>query len=507
MPVMQNKHPNALINEMFNAEHFRETGHALIDMLSQHLADNTDAKRLVVNWQEPVAEDSHWQAAIPTSARLDRATLLQTLEKQILANSLAIHHPRNMGHQVATPLPIAALCDLVASLTNQAMTIYEVGPSATMLERQVVRWLCNLIDDTNTASGGVLTSGGAMANLTALLAARQIAASQIDSKINNKEKWNAWKTGLNGQARLCILASEHAHYSIARAAGIMGLGSDAVIKVATDSEGRMDTAALKLAHQHCQESDLHIIAVVASAGCTPTGIIDSLQAIGEFCQAHHLWFHVDGAHGASALLSEQHRKKLKGIELADSVIWDGHKLLYMPATVSAVLFKNAAHADAAFAQEASYLFQEEDEAQEERTKTTKPEAFNISYRTLECTKRMMALKLWVAFSLYGTHGLGALVDEAFSKAQLFAEKIKQHPSFELRLHPQTNIVCFRHQAPNLRASELNQHQTNIRKKLVESGAFHLTQVELHGNIWLRTTLMNPFTTETDLDALLSAISN
>lgn len=490
---MQTKHPNTLINEMFNAEHFRETGHALIDLLSQHLADNIDAKRPVLNWQDPVTEDSNWQAPLPTSATMNSTTLLQTLEKQILANSLAIHHPRNMGHQVATPLPIAALYDLVASLTNQAMTIYEVGPSATMLERQVIRWLCNLIDDTNTTSGGVLTSGGAMANLTALLAARQIAAKKM--------QWNAWKTGLNGQARLCILASEHAHYSIARAAGIMGLGSDAVIKVATDSEGRMDVAALKAAHQNCQSSDLHIIAVVASAGCTPTGSIDPLQAIGEFCQAHGLWFHVDGAHGASALLSEQHRNKLQGVELADSVIWDGHKLLYMPATVSAVLFKNATHADAAFAQEASYLFQEEDDEVE----ATKPEAFNISYRTLECTKRMMALKLWVAFSLYGTHGLGALVDEAFSKARLFAEKIKQHPSFELLLVPQTNIVCFRHQVPNLTVSELNTHQTKIRKQLIESGAFHLTQVELHGDVWLRTTLMNPFTMETDLDALLSAI--
>jgi L-2,4-diaminobutyrate decarboxylase len=366
----------------------------------------------------------------------------------------------------------------------------------------VIRWLCNLIDDTNTTSGGVLTSGGAMANLTALLAARQIAANEISRKTNSQTKWNAWKTGLNGQARLCILASEHAHYSIARAAGIMGLGSDAVIKVATDSEGRMDVAALKLAYQHCQESYLHIIAVVASAGCTPTGSIDLLQAIGEFCHSQGLWFHVDGAHGASALLSEQHRNKLQGIELADSVIWDGHKLLYMPATVSAVLFKNAAHADAAFAQEASYLFQEQHEEE-----SIKPEAFNISFRTLECTKRMMALKLWVAFSLYGSNGLGLLVDEAFSKAQLFSEKIKQHASFELLLEPQTNIVCFRHQVPNLTASELNTHQTKIRKHLIESGAFHLTQVELHGNIWLRTTLMNPFTMESDLDALLSAIGN
>lgn len=494
---MKASHPNPLIAEMFDAENFSETGHALINLLSQHLADNLTAKRSVLNWQDPVTEDENWQAPLPKTAIIDTTTLVETLEKKILRNSLAIHHPRNMGHQVATPLPVAALFDLVAALTNQAMTIYEVGPSATMLERQVIRWLSHLIDDKNTLSGGVLTSGGAMANLTALLAARQIAASKID---HNQRQWNAWQTGLSGQKRLCILASEHTHYSIARAAGIMGLGSDAVIKVATDDQGRMEITALKAAYQTCQHANLHVMAVVANAGCTPTGSIDPLQTIGEFCQAQHLWFHVDGAHGASALLSEQHRNKLKGIELADSVIWDGHKLLYMPATVSAVLFKNAAHADAAFAQEASYLFQEND-----GDEAIKPEAFNISYRTLECTKRMMALKLWVAFSLYGTSGLGALVDEAFNKAQCLAEKIKRYPHLELLLQPQTNIVCFRHQRPHLTKDKLNLHQTMIRKRLVESGAFHLTQVEIHGNIWLRTTLMNPFTMDSDLDALLSAI--
>jgi len=501
---MKPLHNNPLIAEMFNPEFFRETGHALINLLSQHLTENLDNKRPVLNWKNPASEDKNWRAPLPKNPTLDVNSLIKTLEKNILTNSLAIHHPRNMGHQVSTPLPIAALCDLLASLTNQAMTIYEVGPCATMLERQVIRWLCNLIDGQNLASGGVLTSGGAMANLTALLAARQIAANKIYTRKNNNNQthWDAWKSGLSSETRLCILASEHAHYSIARAAGIMGLGSDAVIKVATDDQGGMEINALESAYQNSRKSNLHVIAVVASAGCTPTGSIDPLLAIGAFCKTHNLWFHVDGAHGASALLSELHRDKLEGIELADSVIWDGHKLLYMPATVSAVLFKDAIHADAAFSQEASYLFQDDDESD-----STVPEHFNISYRTLECTKRMMALKLWAAFSLYGTSGLGELVNEAFIKAQLLADKIKQHPNYELLIAPQTNIVCFRHRPDHISESELNLHQMAMRKKLIESGSFHITQVEIHKSIWLRTTLMNPFTTDSDLDALLKAIDN
>jgi L-2,4-diaminobutyrate decarboxylase len=159
----------------------------------------------------------------------------------------------------------------------------------------------------------------------------------------------------------------------------------------------------------------------------------------------------------------------------------------MPATVSAVLFKQAQHSFAAFAQQASYLFQGSSESDE---------FYNTSYRTLECTKRMMGLKLWAAFSLYGAEGLGQLVDQVFATARVLAAKLQATPGFELLQTPETNIVCFRYRADD---------QSMLRKSLVESGAFHLTQVTLHEKTWLRTTVMNPFTTEHDLDALLEAI--
>jgi L-2,4-diaminobutyrate decarboxylase len=277
----------------------------------------------------------------------------------------------------------------------------------------------------------------------------------------------------------------------------MGLGTDSVIKIATDKNGKLDLKALQNAHQTCLENQETIIAVVANAGCTPTGSIDPLQAIGEYCQAHDLWFHVDGAHGASALLSGIHREKLSGIALADSVVWDGHKLMYMPAAVSAVLFKNEQHSYAAFSQDASYLFQGDNH---------EDEAFNFSYRTLECTKRMMALKLWAAFSLYGTAGMSALVDEAFAKAKVFAEKIQEQSNVELLMKPETNIVCFRFLNKQLSQEASNKHQSDIRQHIIQNGAFHITQVNLHGITWLRTTLMNPFATEQDLDELLAHVT-
>jgi len=471
------------IATMFDTEEFRHSGHAIIDLLADQLQRNIQGESHVLNWHDPATEDQHWQEALPQTPTLDSNGLLEKLKSDILPDSLAIHHPHNMGHQVATPLPMAALCDLVAALTNQAMAVYETGPSATMIERQVIRWLTSLIGWEH--ADGVLTSGGAQANLTALLAARQHSAT-----------WNVWKQGVSETRKLVILASEHAHYSVSRAAGIMGLGTDAVIKIGTDSQGSMDVEALVAAHQQCTNTHQLVMAVVATAGCTPTGSIDPLADIGAYCNAQQLWLHVDGAHGASALLSEKHRHQLAGIALADSVVWDGHKLLYMPATVSAVLFREAKNSYAAFAQDASYLFQGE---------TEQAEAFNVSYRTLECTKRMMGLKLWAAFSLYGVQGLGALVDEAFSKTRLFASKLEAHVDFELLMQPQTNIVCFRHLKAGLSKESLSRHQVALRQKIVQSGAFHLTQVALDGEIWLRTTLMNPFTQAKHLDALISLI--
>jgi len=133
------------ILEMYGPENFQRSGHALIDLLTQYLEKNLAGESKVIAWKAPVTEDANWQAALPKNATLSADAFIQKLDDDILANTLAIHHPRNMGHQVANPLPMAALCDLVAALTNQAMTIYEAGPSATMLERQVIRWLCELI--------------------------------------------------------------------------------------------------------------------------------------------------------------------------------------------------------------------------------------------------------------------------------------------------------------------------------------------------------------------------
>ncbi|SNR96560.1 L-2,4-diaminobutyrate decarboxylase [Methylobacillus rhizosphaerae] len=468
--------------QMFDSEQFRSSGHALIDLLAAQLTHELSGKAELIHWQPPVEAAQSWQQPMPEVAELSHSDFITWLQEEILPRNLAMHHPHSMAHQAAPPLPMAALCDLVAALCNQAMALYETGPAATLLEHQAIHWLTTAVGWSHGT--GVLTSGGSQANLTALLAARQHAAANI------------WQEGVTAAPPLRILASELAHYSVKRTAAIMGLGADALISIATDQQGRISLEALKEAHTACQHRHEPVMAIVATAGCTATGSIDPLQAIGQYCQAHGVWLHIDGAHGAAAVLSNQHADKLQGIHLADSVSWDGHKLLYMPATVSAVLFRNTADSYLSFAQEASYLFN--DEHGEETD-------FNLSYRTLECTKRMMALKIVAAFKLYGRKGMASLLDHVFALAEQFAVMLSSTPGFELLMHPQTNIVCFRYHGNVSNTAVLDSLQVHIRQQLLHRGLFHLSQVEINNSIWLRSVFMNPQTQPAHQQHLLQEI--
>jgi L-2,4-diaminobutyrate decarboxylase len=238
------------------------------------------------------------------------------------------------------------------------------------------------------------------------------------------------------------------------------------------------------------------VAVVASAGSTATGAIDPLEAVADFCAEHGLWFHVDGAHGASAALSPALRGRLKGIERADSVVWDAHKMMLMPALVTAVLFREERRSREAFAQEASYLFHGQDAGRWEDT----------GLRTLECTKLMMVLKLYTALHTWGTRLFADYVEATFALARRFAERVRASGDFELAVEPDCNIVCFRHTPAGLGPPALDAHQRRLRERMLASGDFYLVQTALPGRgVFLRTTLINPLTTDAHLAALLERL--
>jgi L-2,4-diaminobutyrate decarboxylase len=384
--------------------------------------------------------------------------------RDFLAEGTRLHHPAYLAHQVAAPDFPAALGDFIHGVSNNVMAVYEMGAAAATVEFAVIRWMLEKVGFPE--GGGVLTHGGSLANLTGLLAARAAAAPA------------AWRDGV--QENLVVLASPATHYSITRAAGIMGLGARNVVPLAADRLGRVDVSRLPEALSPGQQP----IALVASACTTGTGLYDDLRAIGEFCNARGIWFHVDGAHGASALLSAEHRHLLDGIELADSVIWDAHKMLQTSGVAAAVLTRRHDALEAAFQQEASYLFYGE-------------QGFDLVRRTVEGTKAELGLKVFLNLAWRGEQGLGDYVGRQYATAHRFWELASRRPGFECPCEPESNIVCFRYGTGD---------QGAIRERLMDSGEFYLTSTEIDGERYLRVTVMAPATDEQTLTSLLDRIA-
>lgn len=463
----------------YDATAFREEGARVLDLLARQLEPGRDGAPVM-----PRDRPVDLAARFPSNFGDDGdGRLLEHIERAI-ASSTRLHAPRFVGHQVATPLPAAALCDLVASFMNNGMAVYEMGPAASAMERAVLQWMARTVGLPEESSSGVLTSGGSVGNLTALLAARQAQAKRIG--------FDAWRRGLKGGPQLVVLVAETAHYSVARAARILGLGDDGVVSVEVDASLRMLPASLAAAIGDARKRKREPIAVVASAGSTAAGAIDPLEAIADVCAREKLWMHVDGAHGASLLLSGTHREKLHGIERADSIVWDAHKLMMMPALVTAVLFGDAAAGAGAFAQDAGYLFDD---------------AFSgddIGRRTVECTKRMMSLKLYACLRAFGTSLFADHVDRCCALASSLASQVRARGG-EVLAEPSMNIVCFRPLTARDGTPLDGGKLAALRKRILADGRFYVVQLHWRGELWLRCTLSHPLTTEADLDALLDEV--
>lgn len=396
--------------------------------------------------------------------------------ERLLALSPKQHHPRYVGHQVSATIPRAALGALVGAVLNNGMAAFESGPAASMMERRVIDWMTRAIGFES--GGGVLTSGGSLGNLTALLAARQARAPETRDR------------GLAHGEPLCILASTEVHYSIERAAQIMGLGREAVVAVQSDARYRAVPSDVHRAVADARRRGLRPIALCASAGATGAGAMDPLDELADVCARTGLWFHVDGAHGASALLSPRYRALTQGIARADSVVWDAHKLMSIPAPATGVLFRRAADAYETFTQDAAYLFRGE------------PRWFDVGLRTVECTKPLIAVPLYGCLATLGERPFRAAVEHGFDLAREVAREVRAADDLELACDPDTNIVCFR----VLRRGEpLDDLQRRLLAEVRARGTFYLVMTTLRGEAFLRMSLMNPFTTIDDVRALFALL--
>jgi len=435
------------------------------------VSTSSSPSQLARRFDEPLPREAH-----------DVDVVIERLRTQVIPDANHLWHPRYVGHQIAGPLPAAVWTEPVTAALNQSVAVFEMSPVGTVLEHQVISWLCALVGFPSE-SGGTLTSGGTEATFTGLLAARAAALP------------DAWTNGVGADPPV-LLCGEHAHYAVTRAGAQLGIGMRNVLAVRS-RDYKLDPEALADRIAEFARDGRRVMAVVATAGSTATGSFDDLDAVASVCDEHGIWLHVDAAHGGSALLSNTHRERLRGIERVRSLAWDPHKMMLLPSQAGTLLVRDARELESAFSQRAPYLFAD---AHAERSWDQGPRSFM-------CSRRADVLKLWVALQRYGADALGELYDYFCALARFMFEEIAERADFVALHEPEGNILCFRYVGrgglSNVTLDEVNRE---LRERYNQSGEGWITATNLDGRRVLRVTLMNPRTTTDDIRDILDGLA-
>jgi len=404
-----------------SADAFREAGHALVDRLADRLAaiprhpvtrnDTATAIRAALGLGGPLPEDG------------TDADVLITAADALFDHSLFNAHPRFFGYITAPPAPIGVLGDLLASALNPNVGSWVLSPSATEIEAETIRWIAQFIGFS--AGDGLLVSGGNMANIVCLIAAR--AAAMPDARTS----------GIGAGQPLTAYASAETHTWIQKASDICGLGTNAIRWIETDADLRMSVAALRRAIDEDVAAGRRPFLVIGTAGSVATGAIDPLRDIAIVCREKHLWFHVDGAYGAFAAALPDASADLTALAQADSVAADPHKWLYAPLEAGCVLVRDPLALRTAFAFKPSYYHFDD-------------AAINYVERGPQNSRGFRALKVWLALKHAGAAGYRRMIGDDIALSRLMASAVDEHPDLQL-LTQSLSITTFRYVPPGLRS--------------------------------------------------------
>lgn len=429
--------------------------------------------------------------------------------------------PRMFGYVASPAAPVGAYAALLSAALNQNVTAWRSAPAATEIEQTVVRWLAELIGyagaaDDNLADGdaarenaargcgGLLTSGGSMANLLALHVAHRFTSGRA-RELSDRGLWRA-------DAPATLYVSDQVHLSIPKAADLLGLGREQVRVVASDAEFRMDVRALAAMIETDRRAGLLPFCVVASAGTVATGAVDELAGVARVAREAGLWFHVDGAYGALAALDERRRALFAGLELADSVSLDPHKWLYAPLDCGCLILRDPARARLAFgASEGDYIkVYEREEA----------EAFAFWDYGMELSRPFRAFKVWMMLRYYGARRVARCIAEDNALADYMGELVNASEEFELLAPVTLSICCFRHVPTDARRAlesavddeeretvnvRLDRFNERIMHRVQRGGEAYLSNASLRGRFALRACVTNFRTTRADVRATLDAV--
>ncbi|HIK43896.1 MAG TPA: aminotransferase class V-fold PLP-dependent enzyme [Leptolyngbyaceae cyanobacterium M65_K2018_010] len=407
------------------------------------------------------------------------ADLLAPLQT-IMAESMNPAHPGYLGHMDPLPTTASILGDWVAAALNNNMLSVEMSPVLSRLEPLLMAEMAQIFGLGDRA-GGLLVSGGTLANLQALTLARNV-------------KLGCGQSGLARQPSPLILASEMAHSSIQKAAMILGLGLEGVGLVPTNANAQMQPDALETLIRAALAEGKRPFAVVATAGTTVTGNIDPLVEIHRIAQAYDLWFHVDAAYGGAIAFSPTHRHRLAGIEQADSITFNPQKWLYVTKTCASVLFRDMALLDSHFRIAAPYM-------------NAEPRWTNLGEISVQGTRHPDVLKLWLSLQHLGKAGYAALVDGSYALTAVMVEHLRQRSDLSLATEPEMNLVCFRGCPPHLAPDRWDGWNAQAQQRLLKQAQVFLSLPRLRGHLWLKAVLLNPFTTAGHLAPLFDQLDD
>jgi glutamate/tyrosine decarboxylase-like PLP-dependent enzyme len=433
--------------------------------------------------------DQFWEATPPEQGKgLD--AILDRFQQEILPQSIKTWHPLFLNQMFAGASFPSAMGDLLASVMNPTLATWEMSPVATAIEQNVSQWMAQLLG-MKAGSRGIFLPGGSLSNLLALTVARQrLYGPEIKTK------------GMGSDLRPVIFCSEKAHYSIANAAAILGVGSDQLIKVRSKINGAMEVDDLVTQLGRSEANGLTPMAVVATLGLTVSGCFDPLAEIAALCQSKGIHLHADAAFGGGMALTKEGKERLRGIEYADTVTWDAHKWLHMPLTCSVLLSASPSDLKATFGQQADYLFHPQEDLTLE----------DLGQSTPLCGKRFDGLKLWLVWQSCGTQTFRSMAEERLSIARSFASLVTEHPDYRCDYALETPLFCFRfHHAswPEVpsegQIAYINRLHRQVREGIKQSGIAYFNITQLNGQDQFRMILINPLTRLSHLETLFGEI--
>lgn len=462
---------------------FRALGHRLVDQLAACL--DAVPRGPVTRGESPSAVRQALDLAGPLpESGMDPGPLLEQTAQLLFEHSLFNAHPRFFGYITSAPAPIGVLGDFLAAAVNANVGAWMLSPAATEIESQTVRWIAALIGYP-VDCGGLLVSGGNMANLVCFLAARTAKAG-----------WAVRERGITGDSgqQLRVYASPETHTWIQKAVDIGGLGTDSIRWIPTDSDLRIDVAALRRQIEVDMAAGDVPCVVVGTAGSVSTGVIDPLREIGKVCQEHDIWFHVDGAYGAFAAVLPDASADLRALTAADSVAVDPHKWLYAPLEVGCALVREAGLLRAAFAYHPPYYHFDE-------------HATNYLDYGPQNSRGFRALKVWLAMRHAGAAGYRTMIAEDIRLSRAMADAVRCHDELEL-ITQELSITTFRCVPRNLRPNlgepaverYLDALNQDVLDRLQRGGEAFVSNAIVNSRFVLRACIVNFHTTQADVEA-------